>query len=71
MGEEQVTPQRVQALAFVELSADSPPEFFVSDIPTEVDGADETATFLPGSRRYTDPTTLPTLRVCAGWPAQA
>ena len=43
VGEEQVTAQRMQALALVELAADSASEFFVGDVAAEVDGADEPA----------------------------
>ena len=49
MGEEQVTSQRVQALAFVELPPDSAAEFYVSNVSAEVDGANEPAVFLQGA----------------------
>jgi hypothetical protein len=38
VGEEQVTAQRVQALALVQLPPDSPTEFLVSDVSAEVGG---------------------------------
>ena len=41
VGEEQVTSQRVETLAFVELPPDSAAEFFVSNVSAEVDGPDE------------------------------
>ena len=41
VGEEQVTAQRVQALALVQLPPDSPAEFLVSDVSAEVEVPDE------------------------------
>jgi hypothetical protein len=49
VGEEQVTWQRVQALALVQLPPDSAAKFFVSNVSAEVDGADEPAVFLQGA----------------------
>jgi hypothetical protein len=49
VGEEQVTAQRMQALALVQLPPDSPTEFLISNVSTEVEGADEPAVFLQGA----------------------
>jgi hypothetical protein len=46
VGEEQVTAQRVEALALVQLPSDSPSESFICNESAEVDGADEPAIFL-------------------------
>jgi len=46
VGEEEVSAQRVQAFAPVQLSADPAPEFLVGDVMAQVDGAHESAVFL-------------------------
>ena len=46
VGEEQVTAQRVQALALVELAANSSPEFVVGDIAAYVERAAKPHVFL-------------------------
>jgi len=49
MGEEQIAAQGVQALALVQLAADSTTQLLIGDVVAEIDGAHEPAVFLQRS----------------------